>query len=92
MPGRPPPRGLVPGSEAELATTAGADRLGRCWSTRGEPGSFRGAGGLMLHYLALRQADPLLEEGAIVISSGRTETMREYKEVVHDRWRNGWSL
>jgi len=46
----------------------------------------------MLHYLALRQADPLLEEGAIVISSGRTETMREYKEVVHDRWRNGWSL
>lgn len=92
MAGRPPPRSLVPGSEAELATIAGADRLGPFWSTRGEPGSFRGAGGLVLHCLALRQADPLLEEGASVISSGRTETMLEYKEVVHDRWRNGCSL
>ena len=84
--------GLLLGSEAELATAAGAGRLESFWSTRGVSGSFRGAGGLTLRYMVFPQADPAREKGAIVISSGRTETMLKYKEVVHDLWRNGWSV
>ena len=95
----PPPAVPMPavptlrlGTEAELARVAGVERLEAFWTARGRAGSFQGAGGLTLRTMTFLQADRAAEKGAIVISSGRTESMIKYKELVHDLWRNGWSV
>lgn len=44
-----------------------------------------------IHYIKILN-DPDVEKGAIVISTGRTETYLKYKEVAYDLWNNGYSV
>ena len=62
------------------------------WTSRGEARPLRGEGGLRLEARRFLQPDRAAEQGAIVLVSGRTESMLKYKEVVHDLFRNGWSV
>lgn len=45
-----------------------------------------------IHYAKIIQEDREKEKGAIVISTGRTETYLKYKEVAYDLWNNGYSI
>ncbi|MES2718041.1 MAG: alpha/beta fold hydrolase [Pseudomonadota bacterium] len=62
------------------------------WRQRGQPGQISGQGGLALATQRFLQPDRATEKGAIVLVSGRTESMLKYKEVVYDLFRNGWSV
>ncbi len=62
------------------------------WRQRGQPGQISGQGGLTLATQRFLQPDRATEKGAIVLVSGRTESMLKYKEVVYDLFRNGWSV
>jgi len=44
-----------------------------------------------IHYIKIVKS-PAQEKGAIVISTGRTETYLKYKEVAYDLWNNGYSV
>lgn len=44
-----------------------------------------------IHYIKIIK-NPAQEKGAIVISTGRTETYLKYKEVAYDLWNNGYSV
>lgn len=79
-------------TEAELADPARAEAIERFWDRVGQPGTLSGQGGLVLVTRRFLQDDPARERGAIVVSSGRTETMLKYKETVHDLWRNGYAV
>ncbi len=50
------------------------------WET-GEEGVFAGINGIKIRYRIFLNSD---EKGAIVICSGRTETMLKYKELIYD--------
>lgn len=87
----------IPGSgpwtdEATLATPAGAEAIERFWDGKGQGATFSGRGGLQLAFREFLQPDLAAEKGAIVIASGRTESMLKYKELVADLYRGGWSV
>lgn len=44
-----------------------------------------------IHYIKIVKS-PAQEKGAIVISTGRTETYLKYKETAYDLWSNGYSV
>lgn len=79
-------------TEVMLADPAQAEAIERFWDQVGQPGTITGQGGLTLATRRFLQGDPVRERGAVVISSGRTETMLKYKELVHDLWRNGYTV
>ena len=79
-------------TEAQLADPAQAEAIEQFWARVGQPGTLTGQGGLALATMRLPQPDLAREQGAVVISSGRTETMLKYKELAHDLWRNGYSV
>jgi lysophospholipase len=78
--------------EATLDTPAGAEAIERFWRDRGQGATFSGRGGLQLAFREFLQPDLAIEKGAIVIASGRTESMLKYKELVFDLYRAGWSV
>ena len=78
-------------TEDELAATSVPAAIDALWQTGSDAG-FNGAGGLRIAGRRFVQADRSAEQGAMVIVSGRTETMQKYAEVVFDLWRNGWSV
>jgi lysophospholipase len=79
-------------TEAELGDAGVAAAIDSFWTQRGEARPLTGAGGLELAARRFLQPDRASERGAIVLVSGRTEAMLKYKEVVHDLWRNGFSV
>jgi lysophospholipase len=87
------PAGAVEAStEAQLADPAHAQAIEQLWTTQGRMGHFEGRQGVKIAYAAFVQADRAAEQGAIVIVSGRTESMLKYKELVHDLVRAGYSV
>jgi lysophospholipase len=62
------------------------------WFLQSRPGVFTGARGVKLHYRVFLQNDRATEKGAIVISSGRTEGLIIYPELLHDLWKQGYSI
>jgi len=56
----------------------------------GESGYFEGKNGINIFYSYFLQDSS--ENGAIVISNGRTEAVVKYKEVIYDLFRNGYSV
>lgn len=76
-------------SEAWLAQPQAIDAL---WARAGAPAAFTGQGGLRLAWLRFVQPDRAAERGAIVLSSGRTEFLAKYKELVFDLWQQGYSV
>lgn len=92
----PPPAGSAPAprltTEDELRGPTVPAAIEAFWAQRGEPRPLRGEGGLQLAARRFLQPDRAAEQGAVVLVSGRTETMLKYKEVVYDLWRNGWSV
>lgn len=79
-------------TEAELESAATAAAIEATWNTAGRATTLQGQGGVALAAMAFVQPDRAREKGAVVISSGRTEALPKYKEVVHDLWRDGWSV
>lgn len=79
-------------TEAELGDAGVVAAIDSFWTQRGEARPLTGAGGLQLAARRFLQPDRASERGAIVLVSGRTEAMLKYKEVVHDLWRNGFSV
>ena len=79
-------------TEAELQGASVPAAIEAFWAQRGQPGQISGQGGLKLVTQRFLQPDRAAEKGAIVIVSGRTESMLKYKEVVYDLYRNGYSV
>lgn len=91
--------GLLPGvgaapltTEAELAQASTANEIEDFWEKHGVISTFPGARGVSITYATFRQPAGASEQGALVIVSGRTESMLKYKETVRDLWNNGWSV
>lgn len=59
------------------------------WEQHGQKGTFIGVDGIQISYMTFVQEH---EAGAIVISSGRTESYVKYKELVFDLTRLGYSV
>ncbi len=59
------------------------------WEQHGQKGTFTGVDGIQISYMTFVQEH---ETGAIVISSGRTESYLKYKELVFDLSRQGYSV
>lgn len=59
------------------------------WEQHGQKGTFTGVDGIQISYMTFIQEN---ETGAIVISSGRTESYVKYKELVFDLGRQGYSV
>ena len=57
---------------------------------RGEEGYFTGKSDIQIYYKVFRQAE--LESPAILISSGRTEAVIKYKELIFDLYNNGYTV
>ena len=79
-------------TEAELQGSTVPAAIEAFWQQRGQPGQITGQGGLVLATQRFLQPDRAAEKGAIVLVSGRTESMLKYKEVAYDLFRNGWSV
>lgn len=77
---------------AELDQQKVAQDVEDFWRARGVVGSFTGARGVTISYATVIQPDRSSEMGALVIVSGRTESMLKYKELARDLWNNGWSI
>lgn len=80
------------GTEAGLAEPAQQQAIAALWAQAGPPRHFVGQGGLRLAWLRFVQPDRAAERGAIVLSSGRTEFLAKYQELVHELWRQGFSV
>lgn len=79
----------------QLSTTAllergGYQRLLEQFFASGREGSFPGRDEVPIHYRIFLQEGR--EKGAILISSGRTESLLRYKEVIYDLYRQGYSV
>lgn len=79
-------------TENQLEQPATAEDIETFWKQTAVVESFTGARGLTLRFARARQPDRALEKGALVIVSGRTESMLKYKELVRDLWNDGWSV
>ena len=79
-------------TETELQGSSVPAAIEAFWAQRGQPGELVGQGGLKLATWRALQPDRAAERGAIVMVSGRTESMLKYKEVAYDLFRNGWSV
>ena len=79
-------------TESQLEDSSIAAEIETFWSQRVVVETFTGARGLTLRYARALQPDRALEKGALVIVSGRTESMLKYKELVRDLWADGWSV
>jgi lysophospholipase len=62
------------------------------WFLQSEQGVFAGQREVPIHYRIFARPDRLSEKGAIVISSGRTEGLIIYPELIHDLWKQGYSV
>jgi lysophospholipase len=51
---------------------------------KGKAGTFEGKDGIRIHYRTFIREDRDGEKGAIVISSGRTESVLKYQELIYD--------
>jgi lysophospholipase len=80
------PFGLV--REAEFEQRLKED-IEPYWEQHGEKGTFTGVDGIQISYMTFVQEH---EAGAIVISSGRTESYVKYKELIFDLGRQGYSV
>ncbi len=80
------PFGLV--REAEFEQRLKED-IEPYWEQHGQKGTFTGVDGVQISYMTFVQEH---EVGAIVISSGRTESYVKYKELIFDLSRQGYSV
>ncbi|MEN8117182.1 MAG: alpha/beta fold hydrolase [Bacteroidota bacterium] len=55
----------------------------------GEEGEFAGRAGINIYYKLFVNPD---EKAAVMISAGRTEAAIKYKELIHDLYKNGYSV
>lgn len=76
-------------TEADLVDESHINSIDSLYDS-GEEGNFLGADGLEIYHKSFVQDGP--EQGAIVISSGRTEAAIKYKEVIYDLYNNGYSV
>ena len=60
--------------------------------SKGNDGFFEGKKGVSIYYNSFLQKNEAEENGAIVISSGRTEFALKYAEVIYDFFNNGYSV
>ncbi|HSI61183.1 MAG TPA: alpha/beta fold hydrolase [Ideonella sp.] len=79
-------------TEQQLGQPQVATAIEKFFETTGQAGDFIGQGGVRIAFRRFVQADRSAEKGAIVIVSGRTESLLKYKELVHDLWRGGYSV
>jgi lysophospholipase len=79
-------------TEAELTGGATPAAIEAFWKARGQRRDFKGQGGLRIAAMRFLQPQRGSERGAIVIVSGRTESMLKYKETVFDLWRQGYAV
>ncbi len=75
-------------SELELESTQIESEINRNWERRIE-GEFLGVDDIKIKYVSILNED---EKGAIVISSGRTESYIKYKELIYDLGKQGYSV
>jgi lysophospholipase len=80
------PFGLVRETEFEQRVK---EEIEPYWEQNGKKSNFTGVNGIHISYMAFVQEN---EKGAIVISSGRTESYIKYKELVFDLGRQGYSV
>jgi lysophospholipase len=80
------PFGLVREAEFEQRLK---DDIEPYWEQHGQKGTFTGVDGVQISYMTFVQEH---EVGAIVISSGRTESYVKYKELIFDLGRHGYSV
>ena len=66
-----------------------ADKIERFYNG-GNEGSFIGKAGIDIYYKTFKQTGK--EKAAILISSGRTEAVIKYKELIFDLYNNGYSI
>lgn len=59
------------------------------WTTYGRTGEFTGKDGVPIRYMTFTRND---EKGAVVVSSGRTEGLIKYQELIYDIGRQGYSI
>lgn len=85
--------GYVISTEQELGDAGYAAKIEEFWKTAGKEDKFNSPNkGVAIRYVRFVQPDKAREKGAIVVSSGRTETYLKYKELIFDLWRNGYSV
>jgi lysophospholipase len=77
-------------TEGHLGSKESSEQLARAFRA-GEAGTFKGAGGKQIAYRKF-SVTPDMEKGTIVISSGRTESMLIYDELIRDLNANGYSV
>ncbi|MFM2405515.1 MAG: hypothetical protein RL223_3395 [Pseudomonadota bacterium] len=80
------------GREAALALPEARLLLDRFWAAGPPVGRMIGVGGVPLAWRVFLQPDRAAERGAVLIVSGRTETMAKYQETVWDLYQAGWSV
>lgn len=80
------------GREAALARPEARALLDHFWAAGPPVGRMIGAGGVPLAWRVFLQPDRAAERGAVLIVSGRTETMAKYQETVWDLYQAGWSV
>ncbi len=84
------PYNLVTESQLEQQQAGGIlDHISAYWNHVGKPGQFKGQDNITIHYMTFIRED---EKGAIVISSGRTESYIKYKDLVYDLGKQGYSV
>jgi lysophospholipase len=79
-------------TESELKQPATAAAIESFWSSTGRSGTFEGQRGVRIAFMRFEQPQGSRQAGAIIIVSGRTESMLKYKETVRDLYRAGYSV
>lgn len=79
-------------TERELEQPAISTAIESFWTSRGRSGSFNGQRGVPIAFIKFEQPEGSRQAGAIIIVSGRTESMLKYKETVRDLYQAGYSV